>query len=208
MLQDKQVEEVREAARNSIKALRGLCSEADMQAAKTLVEALRDQRDYELMGQLAEAVRRRDPRDAKNRRLYAEYLIEAGKATAAIDLLQPIARQLPKSDPEFVEAAGLLGRAYKQIFFDAGDKTDPSARAALKNAIGAYRGPYDEDRDTNTWHGVNLIALLKKARALGVRTAPDLDPVSIAKRIVATLQGTPAERRTPWHLPTLAEASL
>ena len=38
---------------------------------------------------------------------------------------------------------GLIGRANKQIFFDAGDKADPSARAALEQAIAAYRIPFE-----------------------------------------------------------------
>jgi hypothetical protein len=208
MADDNPVDAVRAAARDAVSALRGLCGDATVRDAKALVEALRDQRDYELMGQLAEAVRRRDPDDAKNRRLYAEYLIDTGKATAAIDLLQPLARRLPRTHPEFAEAAGLLGRAYKQIFFDAGDKTSPGARAALKNAIAAYRGPYEENRADNTWHGVNLVALLTKARALGLRIAPGLEPESIAREIVAALQATPTGARKAWHLPTLAEASL
>ena len=112
------------------------------------------------MGQLAEAVSRRDPKDPKNRRLYAQYLIDTGKATAAVDLLTRLADRLPKNHPELAEATGLLGRAYKQIFFDAGDKTSSGAREALKQAIAAYRGPYEQDPRTNTWHGVNLLALL------------------------------------------------
>jgi predicted Zn-dependent protease len=127
------VDEVRAQARRAVSALRGPCRDEDVRNAKALVEALRNQRDYELMGQLAEAVSRDDPKDAKNRRLYAQYLIDTGKATAAIDLLQPLARRLPRNDPEFGEAAGLPGRAWKQMFFDAADKSSASAREALKN---------------------------------------------------------------------------
>jgi Trypsin-like peptidase domain/MAP3K TRAFs-binding domain len=202
-----QFDEVREQAKKVLARLRGAGGDDDLGAAKTLVEALRNQRDYDLMGQLAEAVSRRDPKNAKNRRLYAQYLIDTGKATAAIDLLQPLARRLPSEDPEFTEATGLLGRAHKQIFFDAGDKTAPGAREALKKAITTYRGPYEADHK-NTWHGVNLIALLTRARGLGIRVAPELNPGSIAKDVVATLQATPAEKRDDWFLPTLAEASL
>ena len=96
------------------------------------------------MGQLAEAISRRHPKDATNRRLYGQYLIETGNATAAIDMLRPLAQRLPKDHAEFAEATGLLGRAYKQIFFDAGDKTSDGAREALKQAIAAYRKPYEE----------------------------------------------------------------
>jgi hypothetical protein len=208
MANEKTLDELRERARSSIKRLGGLCEDTDLATAKRLVEELRNARDYETMGQLAEAVSRRDPKDPRNRRLYAQYLIDTGKTTAAIDLLTRLAERLPAKHPEFAEATGLLGRAYKQIFFDAGDKTSPGAREALKQAIAAYRGPYEEDPKTNTWHGVNLLALLTRARGLGLRMAPDLKPKKIARALVTDLEATPSKKRTEWHLPTLAEASL
>lgn len=198
---------LRQQARRSLTALAGLCREADIAEAKGLVEALRNQRDYELMGQLVEAVSRHDPKDARNRRLYAQYLIDTGKVTAAVDLLQPLIRRLPEDDPEAGEAIGLLGRAYKQLFIDAGDKSSPSARDALKRAIEAYRGPYARD-PRSTWHGVNLLALLVRARGFGMRVAPALDPQRIADEVLATLRATPEAQRDAWFLPTLAEASL
>jgi tetratricopeptide (TPR) repeat protein len=204
---DARFDEVREQARKMLASLRGFGTDDDVDTAKTLVESLRNQRDYDLMGQLAEAVSRRDPKDAKNRRLYAQYLIDTGKATAAIDLLQPLARRLSEKHPEFGEVTGLLGRAYKQIFFDAGDKASPDAREALKKAIATYRGPYEADHK-NTWHAVNLIALLARARGLGIRVAPELNHGAIAKEVVGTLQATPPEKRDGWFLPTLAEASV
>ena len=207
MSADATVDELRARAKDALARLRGLASDADLAGAKQLVEALRNVRDYETMGQVAEAVSRRDPKDAKNRRLYAQYLIDTGKATAAIDLLRPLAQRLPGTDPEFAEATGLLGRAYKQIFFDAGDKTSAGAREALKQAIAAYRKPF-EDHAAHTWHGVNLMALLSRARGLGLRVAADLQPRTIAEQVIATLEATPAAQRDEWYLPTLAEASL
>ena len=147
-----------------------------------------------------------DPKDPKNRRLYAQYLIDTGKATAAVDVLRPLAQRLSKDHPEFAEATGLLGRAYKQVFFDADDKTSPGARDALKQAIVAYRKPFEKNR-ANTWHGVNLVALLTRARRLGL-VAPDLQPREVAKEVVAALEATPEDQRDEWFLPTLAEASL
>jgi tetratricopeptide (TPR) repeat protein len=197
----------RETARSLIGTLRGLAGDAELNVAKELVERLRNQREYDLMGELAEAVSRRDPKDAKNRRLYAQYLIDTGKSTAAVDLLQAMAKRLPKEHAEYPEVTGLLGRAYKQMFFDAGDKTGPAAGEALKKAIAAYREPYQANPQ-NTWHGVNLVALLTRARALGMRIAPDLDPTRIAQNLVDTLQAIPKDQRDEWYLPTLAEASL
>lgn len=202
------LDRLREEAARAQTVLAGTCTAAELSSAKALVETLRNRRDYDTMGRLAEAVSRVDPKDAKNRRLYAQYLIDTGKATAAIDMLRPLAQRLPKSDPESGEAAGLLGRAYKQIFFDAGDKTTSGAREALKQAIATYRGPWEADPARNAWHGVNLVALLTRARGIGLRVAMDLQPREVAKQVVAALEGTPEERRDEWFLPTLAEASL
>jgi tetratricopeptide (TPR) repeat protein len=202
-----ELDSLRDRAASALRNLAGLASDEQVNEAKALVESLRDHREYELMGKLAEAVSRRDPKDPKNRRLYAQYLIDTGKATAAIDLLRPVAQRLPKDHPEHAEATGLLGRAYKQIFFDAGDKTSAGAREALKSAIESYRKPFEENVN-NTWHGVNLVALLTRARRLGVRVARDLDPRDVATRVIAALEAAPENARDAWYLPTLAEASL
>ena len=124
------LESLRGRAQDALKKLAGVSGE-ELAEAKGLVEELRNAREYERMGHLAEAVSRRDPDDPKNRRLYAQYLIETGHATVAIDVLRVLARRLPASHPERAEASGLLGRAHKQIFFDAGDKIHrPVARRA------------------------------------------------------------------------------
>src|SRR4051812_7812831 len=102
-------EELRQRARDSCRRLRGLYNDDELLEAKALVGNLRDWREYELMGQLAEAISRVDPKDSRNRRLYAQYLIETGKATAAVDLLKPLSRRLNSTHPEFPETTGLPG---------------------------------------------------------------------------------------------------
>ena len=204
---DESIDNLRERARTAVQRLRGIPLAADVEQAKKLVEALRNEREYELMGRLAEWVSRADPADARNRRLYAQYLIDTGSATAAIDVLQQASRRLSKHHPESAEIAGLLGRAHKQIFFDAGDKTSKGAREALKRATDFYRAKYEESA-ANTWHGVNLLALVSRARRLGLRIAPDVQPRALADQLVETLQATPPANRDEWYLPTLAEALL
>lgn len=187
--------------------MRGQGSEAELGHVRDLVVELRNARLYPQLMQLAEAVSRRLPGDARNRRLYAQALIEQGQVTVAIDVLKSLAARLSRSDPEHAEAIGLLGRAYKQIFFDVGDKTADDAREALKQAIAIYRKPF-EDNPANTWHGVNLVALLTRARRLGLRVAAGLKPEEVARRVVAQLDAVPLSLRDEWHLPTLAEVSL
>src|SRR5262245_25447864 len=66
------IDELRDSARDSIRKLSRICEDEDIVEAKKLVEELRNAAAYDEMGQLAEAVSRRDPKDAKNRRLYVE----------------------------------------------------------------------------------------------------------------------------------------
>jgi hypothetical protein len=203
------IDKLRASARDSVRKLSRICEDDDIVEAKKLVEELRNVAAYDEMGQLAEAVSRRDPKDAKNRRLYAQYLINTGKATAAIDLLTLLKASLAKDDREFAEAMGLIGRANKQIFFDAGDKAQTSAQEALAQSVAAYRVPFEMAPNLNAWHGVNLLAALTRARRLGLRVAPELNPKEIAKTVVAALKAAPEEKRDKdWYLPTLAEASL
>jgi lysozyme family protein len=195
------------AADQAVKRLKSPRAQESLQADKALVEQLRNVRRYELMGTLAEAISRLDPQDSKNRRLYGQYLIETGKATVAIDVLKPLTKRLPPTDPEYAESIGLLGRAYKQIYFDAVDKTTRNTQQALKAAMTAYRKGF-ELTPPNTWHGVNLLALVANGKRTGVRPPPDLDPVKIAASIVATLEAKSAGERDEWYWPSLAEASL
>ncbi len=201
------VTQLRVLANRTLDQLSGLNANAAVDDAGRLVETLRNAREYEAMIRVAEAVSRIDPKGAKNRRLYAQALIETGKATVAIDVLQALTRRLPKNHPELIEATGLLGRAYKQIFFDARDKATPGARQALKQAIAAYRKPFEDDT-ANTWHGVNLVALLANCRRLGltIPASPKLD--DLARQLVKSLEATPPQQRDEWYLPTLAEAYL
>jgi hypothetical protein len=198
-----------ERADQALRRLAGLGGADDVIAAKGLIVELRNARQYELLGALAEAISRRDPSDPTVRRLYAQSLIETGKVTAAIDVLRPLLR-LPKGHQERAEAAGLIGRAYKQIFFDAEDKSSTEAREALKAAITSYRGPFEEDPRRHTWHGVNLVAMVTRARRLGMRVAMDVKLDVVARRVIAELEKVPLADREldPWYLPTLAEAHL
>lgn len=198
---------LRARAADALHRLRGLAAETELDAAAGLVRELRRARLFAPTAELAEALGRQRPRDAATRCVYAQALIEQGYVTAAIDVLKPLAARLPAGDLVRAEASGLLGRAWKQIFFDAGDKTGAGAREALKQAVAVYRAPFEEN-PANTWHGVNLLALLTRARRLGLRLAPDLQPEALARRVVDQLNAVPPAQRDEWHLPTLAEASL
>ncbi|MBL8325995.1 MAG: trypsin-like peptidase domain-containing protein [Rubrivivax sp.] len=179
----------------------------DPKEAGRLVEELRNAREYPLMLRLAEAISRKRPDEARNRRLYGQALIEQGQVTAAIDVLERLAARLKPDHREHGEAMGLLGRAHKQIYFDAKDKASPTARAALRAAIAAYRKPFERE-PPSTWHGVNLVALLARVERDGppLRGAPKAS--AVAARVLAALDAVPADQRDEWHAATRAEAAL
>lgn len=188
-------------------ALRPLAK--DLREARGLVLTLRNLRAFDLLCRLAEVVCRIDAADAQTRRLYAQALIDTGSAVPAIHMLDHLVAALPKQHAEAIEAWGLLGRAHKQIFFDAAESGSSAARAALASAVGAYLKPYKADPQRCTWHGVNLLALLSRARREGWdEIAPKVDVAKLAARLAATLQAQPRKDRDEWFLPTLAEVTL
>ena len=190
----------------ALECLAGIFEPADLEQARWDVLALREHRQFNRMLKLAEAVNRVDPDDARNRRLQAQALIETGLATVAVPLLESLAASLRPDDPEAVEAKGLLGRAWKQIFFDAGDRATPGAQKALRCAVEAYRAPYAAD-PKNVWHGVNLLAVLHRARWMGLRL-DDTDIRALARNLLKVLDDMPESGRDPWYWASVAEAAL
>jgi S1-C subfamily serine protease len=177
--------------------------EAPVSEGRALIKRLRGAREFSALVRVAEAVGREAPKDATTRRLYAQGLIETGHATAAIDVLRPLLRD----GKESAEAYGLTGRANKQVFFDAGDKSSDAAQTALKQAITAYRVPFEKN-PTSYWHGVNLVAVLTAARRLGLRAARDLQPAALATTLLDVMGRIPPDERDLWYHASVAEANL
>src|SRR5688500_7663197 len=124
-----------------------------------LLKPLRDCRDFGRLGELAEALSRLNPKNARVRVAYAQSLIETGRASAAIDVLRS-ALQLPGIHTSVTdELWGFIGRANKQIYMDAVDRATDAARSCINDAVEGYRIPFDRDPD-NVWHAINLAAVL------------------------------------------------
>jgi hypothetical protein len=173
-----------------------------------MAQQLRDAREFDLLDQMTEQLRRIGDEDPTIRRLQAQSLIERGKAISAIDILEGSANRLSKESPEWAEAYGLMGRAWKQIFFDTTDKTTEKARKALTKAIELYRVPYDCRPTQNAWQGLNLIALSRFAQTRGLQINSDIDSQRLAHDILTTLQNKPQAERDNWYHASLAEAYL
>ena len=181
--------------------------DGDVARAVAYLKELQGRRDYESLMALAEAVSRVAPDAPESRRRYAQALIETGRASVAIDVLQRLRERLPADHAESVEAAGLIGRTWKQIYFDARVRGSDAAQRALQESIAAYRAAYEPDK-SRTWHGVNVLALIEHCRVLGAAYPRELKARDLALELLQTLEKSPEEKRDPWWHATRAEASM
>lgn len=141
----------------------------------------------------------RDLATFETRRRYCQTLIETGALHASKVELTRLIDETDISDSERGEALGLLGRLHKQRFVRTGEASDLDAAARNYNhafALGTDRG----------WHGVNLLALLHRAKADDLPVSaglPDID--ALAEELLATVRGKPAAQQYVWDRTTEVE---
>jgi hypothetical protein len=173
-------------------------------SARRLLAALRRKQRFDLMSSLAEAFIRSgellDEAFARSgadylqiMRQYAQSLIEQGNLTAATELVLNLiiekASDLDDADirRENFEARGLLGRIYKQLYVNS-DKSNPAySRQTLQKALDAYYGVYKSEPD-ETWHGINAVAVIKRAERDEIILENAPDPSALATQIKNTIE--------------------
>jgi hypothetical protein len=180
----------------------------DLSEALLIAKALREAREFELLDQLTDQMRRAGDKNPTVHRLQAQSLIERGRAISALDVLESSATKIAWDSPEWSEAHGLMGRAWKQLFFDADNKSSAVALEALACSTRGYFIPYNADPVSNVWHGINLLALATYAQSRDLPIEPPLDRERLARKIISTLKALPKDKRDNWYYGSLAEAHL
>jgi trypsin-like peptidase/tetratricopeptide repeat protein len=186
-------------------------SEPDLipeQSAKVLMYALRRKRRFSLMTQLGDAMIQSGLRTQQVRRQYAQALIDQGTLTAAEMVLQSIIHEPQGVRAEELEARGLIGRIYKQIYVNNKDPKSPVNRANLERALNEYQFVYRLDPG-KLWHGINVVALAARAKADDLPLAGLPDSQEVAREVLATLAKNEAESAEPlpaWDVATRMEA--
>jgi Trypsin-like peptidase domain/MAP3K TRAFs-binding domain len=132
--------------------------------ASELLRGLRSKRRFELMGILADAFLRAGPTEAEIQRQYSQAMIDQGNLTAAEGELNRILLNHNAPRREQDEANGLLGRIYKQLYVNARQPTNPRQQRNMAQAIEYYWRAYAGNRGRNIWQGINVVALLARAR--------------------------------------------
>jgi tetratricopeptide (TPR) repeat protein len=168
-------------------------------SARRLLHILRRKRRFAAMTSLAEALLQSGVRTPQIRRQYAQALIDQGHFPAAEAMLQTIIHDPQGIKGEELEARGLTGRIYKQLYVNANDPRLPRSRANLERALTAYREAYQRDPDQHLWHGINAVALADRARRDGLPIAGAPDARALAAAILTAFQER--ERQSTIALP-------
>ncbi|MCK4513578.1 DUF4071 domain-containing protein, partial [bacterium] len=135
------------------------------------------------------------------RRQWAQALLDQNRVAQGLSSLELIAQKVKDDPEEGPEIRGLIGRAHKQLYVNEGNPED------LQKAVRAY-GPGWRSREGDyRWHGINMVALLARARRDRVDPrVPDRES-DIARGILGEITdlGQTAE---VWDYGTAMEASI
>jgi hypothetical protein len=181
----------------------------DERFAKRLLYLLRRKKQFVVMAQLADVMLRSGLNTLQIRRQYAQALIDQGMLTPAEMVLQSIVQDAQKNKTEEMEARGLIGRIYKQLYINNNDPTSPSNRANLERALTVYLFVYRLNPKENWWHGINAVALAARAKRDGFSMTGLPDSVELAKEILVAIQEKDDNSNAPlqdWDVATMVEA--
>ncbi len=180
-------------------------------SGKILIQGLRRKRKFDLMTPLAESLLQSGLRTPQIRRQYAQALIDQGILAAAEAMLQMIVSDPQSGKSEELEARGLTGRIYKQLYVNNNDPRSPRNRENLERALSEYMYGYRLAPQANLWHGINVVALAERARRDGLPIAGLPDTTALSREILAVLKERELERTEPlpaWDIATEMEARV
>ncbi len=155
--------------------------------ARKLMGELRRKQRFLLITQLAEVMYQSGVRTPQVRRQYAQALIDLGTLGAGEMFLRDIIQDPNRLVGEEMEARGLTGRIYKQLYVNNQDPNSPANRANLERALNEYHHVYRLDPGEHLWHGINVVALAARARRDGFPQAGLPDEKELAREILKTL---------------------
>jgi tetratricopeptide (TPR) repeat protein len=177
-------------------------------SATKVLSTLRRKRQFELTARVGDALLQAGQDAPRVRRLYAQALLDLEQLSAALGILREIERQQGLPAAELAEVRGLVGRAYKQMYINAGDPTVPLNREHLLSAIDVYHAAYRADPG-NLWHGINAASLLLLAERDGVDRGDRPAPSQIALAVLQAVRDRLGQDSAQaWDLATAAEASM
>lgn len=179
-------------------------------ASKRLLSKLRRKRRFRLMSLLGEAIMRSGQTHPQIQRQYAQSLIDQGILSAAELVLQSIIQNSHSHKNEIIEAYGLIGRLYKQLYLNSARNNKLRKQTFLEQAINAYTYGYQQDRQ-NYWHAINIVALLKRGQKDGMLLQGMPNAEELAEEVLTILEAEEekfGDAPQPWVIATTLEALI
>jgi V8-like Glu-specific endopeptidase len=199
-----------------VRDLRGSGDPAPSIQVRSILGLLRENLRYEevlrvadaALGQgLADVALGEGVADAVVRRQYAQALVDRENPAASLLIFQSLVADPEVTDNERVEARGGVGRCYKQLFVL--HRAADSRVRYLQLSLAAYRDAYQEDR-RRVWHGINAVALLRRAARDGICLPDGVDAGAAAGPTAADILDVVQAQSDPdaWSIATGCEAYL
>jgi hypothetical protein len=169
------------------------------------LKAMRSARGFQSIAKLAECAIGLGCKQDVVRRQYGQALIELGMPSAAIDVLRPLADS--GDDSEHLEAKGLIGRAYKDLYVKGRLGKTPIGKSILQKSLDSYGEAYESHKPI--WHGINIAALLYRAKSDGFDVSYDRTSSQVASEVLDSIAKTKGDSPwDAWDWATAAEAHI
>jgi hypothetical protein len=179
-----------------------------------ILQYLRNKRMFAQMQRLADVLIQTNRGTFTIQRQYAQSLIDQGNYTAALAVLSQLVAETgnagknAKAVKEHMEAQGLVGRVYKQLYVNAGNNNIRKADF-IRRAVGAYGAAYNASPETALWHGINVVALVQRAKLDGIEDPAWPNDRGLAQSILTLIQQRYDDREaTIWQFATACEACV
>ncbi len=157
-------------------------------------------------------------RDPEIRKLTAQGLIDSGHPHAALGALEELFSLTPPDQRQYFDGLGLAGRAYKQVYADVSPRyrtvsTNRALRDTLANSALRYERGYlksrsgaNPNRGDWTYTGINLVAVLERAKRDGIRVDAGVDADDVSREIIDAFGPQGETANNAWDFATLGEA--
>lgn len=188
----------------------------DSKITTGILQLLRNYRMFDSMLKLCDALIFTGRKNYKIQRQNAQALIDSGLYSAALAVIEEILNAISKLTnktkqdiSEEVEAIGLKGRIYKQLYVNIGALGSWNSNF-LAEALNAYYTVYQQDKEAYLWHGINVVALLNLAKTDGVLIEGYPGRRTIAENIIDIIEDRYNNNGSlsVYDLATIAEAFI
>ncbi|MFK7743674.1 MAG: trypsin-like peptidase domain-containing protein [Roseobacter sp.] len=173
-----------------------------------VLKTLRNARYFNALHMLADTLNGLGHTAPAVRLSMAQALIDTHTPSTAIDVLRRITGKSGTPTLDSIQAHGLTGRAFKDLFVGTAS-ADHSRRAELLNlAVENYATAFAQSEQQDYWTGSNLVGLVAKAQQLGMQAHAALDAETISKHLQAVIEKTPEDARDFWQWATLGTLQI